>query len=200
VLLEFLKAEKYVFTNPTITPFLIKDIIISSQFINFKNGRGCMHEIDLDWFNDSFDDYDDDDDDFDNFGMDKDELDELKNVKIESKPFYFSIESKSNVDVLLFGIVYLRSEYISQKLFKKYSGNIYDGPYEEEFHIVRTSDVDHVIVFLTPFHDDDIVKPRCNLQYICHDDDDNDEYPYFDDYNSLDSLDDFFEKQFCGEE
>jgi hypothetical protein len=177
VLLQFLKAEQSFYTDPTITPFPIKNMCIYSEMINYTYGFGCMKKLDEYWDSDSFDD-----------------IDTIGYYGLDSTPFYFTIKSKSSLNVLS-GIVYLQSEYISHRWYiqtddlDKYPGSTYNKPCREEFHIVRISDVDHVIVFLTPFRKNDMVKPRCNLECIFHDENQNSD--------NLEPLHTLFNERFC---
>lgn len=156
VLLKFLKAENSLYTNPIITPSPITNISIHSEMVRYNYGNGCMKELDTYWNTDSFDD-----------------IDTVGYFGLDSTPFVFTIKSKLSTLGVLHGIVYLSSEYRSHQLDLIYKSDVYPGKtfnmnYHEEFHVLNVGNVDHIIVILRHPGKNDIVKPRCNLQYICH--------------------------------
>jgi hypothetical protein len=130
VLLDFLKAEKSFYADPTIVPFPRYNICISC-------GKGyplvpC--------------------------GM----LDTCN--AYERIPFVFTLRSKSCSNVLR-GIVYAEHDYLYHKSFSRaFFGDQFTKLYREEFHVVQTLDRTFILVFLSNYGEDDVVKKRCNLR------------------------------------
>lgn len=65
------------------------------------------------------------------------------------------------------GIVFREDEYLIQKydyLNSQCKGDVFEKLYEEEFHVVQTSNCTWIIVFLFPYESDSVQKDRNKLQ------------------------------------
>ena len=157
VLMDFLKAEKSFYADSTIVPDPKYNIFIHSNLVQYWFGKGCGME------HDSY--YWDSDDSYDTYNY------SYASSYIYNIPFEFTLRSKSCSNVLR-GIVYSEHDYLAHKSQPDYFESAFFGPYREEFHVVHTLNRTYIIVFISKYKDQDVLRNRFNLQL--HDDRDRD--------------------------